>query len=137
MITWAGGLIAAYGALHTIGALTLLGAATHADTWFGRGLWGQSFEEMSPAMSAWWFSGDSFGVPLVALGLVVVWMGRRGITPPWFLTGILAAWWALDAFVLAPSWNGLIPVAAIVLLVLGTLAGRRRAREATPVQLMS
>ncbi len=36
-ITWAGRLVVFYGAAHTIGALTVEGAAKHASTWFSRG----------------------------------------------------------------------------------------------------
>jgi hypothetical protein len=40
MIKWAGRLIVLYGAAHTLGALTVEGAARHAGAWFGGELWG-------------------------------------------------------------------------------------------------
>ncbi|TWD84647.1 hypothetical protein FB561_5841 [Kribbella amoyensis] len=134
MITWAGWLITAFGTLHTLGALTVEKAATHADVWFARGLWDEGFQSMSPAMSAYWFSVDSFGIPLALLGLVVVWMGRRGIVPPTFLVWGLGAWWALDAYILSVYWNAIIPVLAILFLALGIRRARsqRRADEPAP-----
>lgn len=124
MVTWAGALTALFGAAHTVGALTAERAATHADIWFSRGLLGESFQDMSPAHSAYWFSLDSFGIPLTLLGILLIWLDRRGIVPPVFLTWALATWWAVDAYVLAPTWNGLIPLGAVVLLVLGRRQGR-------------
>ena len=40
MIKWAGRLIVLYGAAHTLGALTVEGAARHAGAWFSGELWG-------------------------------------------------------------------------------------------------
>lgn len=49
MITWAGRLIVFFGTAHTLGALTLERAASHAGEWFRGDLWGEDFAEMSPA----------------------------------------------------------------------------------------
>jgi hypothetical protein len=61
MITWAGWLIVFFGAAHTLGALTAEGAATHAGAWFSQELWEDDLADMSPAMSAYWLSVNSFG----------------------------------------------------------------------------
>ena len=122
MIKWAGWLIVLFGAAHTLGALTVLGAARHAGTWFSGGLWRDDLADMSPANSALWLSLDSFGVPLIVVGLVVLWLDRRGITPPPFIAWVLGAWTVLDAVILALTpWP--IMLVAVGLL----LAGARRA----------
>ncbi len=100
MIKCAGFIIAVYGIAHTLGALFLLGAAQHADAWFSGALWGEDFSDMSAASSAYWFSISSFGIPLTLIGLMVLWMHRRGISPPPFLGVILFAWTMVDAAVL-------------------------------------
>lgn len=65
MITWSGRLIVFYGMAHTLGALTVEGAARHAGAWFNRSLWNRDFTNMSPAMSAFWLTVNSFGPPLM------------------------------------------------------------------------
>lgn len=92
-----------YGAAHTLGALTAEGAARHAGTWFRGQLWGADLVDMSPAMSAYWLSVSSFGPPMILLGLTVLWLERRGITPPAFLGWLLGAWTVLDTAVAGPG----------------------------------
>ena len=105
MIKWAGRLIVLYGAAHTLGALTVEGAARHAGAWFSGELWGDDLANMSPANSAYWLSVDSFGVPLILIGLTVLWLARRGITPPPFI--------AVDAGNLNPRRRGDPPAHAL------------------------
>lgn len=122
MIKWAGWLIVFFGAAHTLGALTVLGAAHHAGTWFSGGLWRDDLANMSPANSALWLSLESFGVPLIVVGLVVLWLDRRGTTPPTFIAWVLGIWTVLDAVILVLTpWP--IMLVAVGLL----LAGARRA----------
>ena len=124
MIKWAGRLIVFYGAAHTLGALTVEGAARHAGAWFSGELWGADFANMSPANSALWLSVDSFGVPLILVGLTVLWLDRRGITPPPFIAWTLGIWTVVDAVVLGPTPGEWL----ILLLASGLLlAGARRA----------
>jgi hypothetical protein len=130
MIKWAGRLIVLYGAAHTLGALTALGAASHAGTWFSGALWGDDLANMSPAMSAYWLSVNSFGLPLTVVGLTVLWLDRRGITPPAFIAWALGTWTVLDAVMAGPGiGQGLILLVAIILLLVG-------ARRATPLDPM-
>src|SRR3712207_9265595 len=89
MIRWAGRLMVLYGAAHTLLALTAEGAARHAGAWFGGGLWGADFANMSPANSAYWLSFASFGPPLVVIGLIVLWLDRPSLTPPPFIAWTL------------------------------------------------
>lgn len=125
MIKWAGRLITFFGAAHTLGALVVLGAASHVGTWFSGALWTDDLAAMSPANSAFWLSFASFGVPLVVVGLTVLWLDRRGITPPVFLAWVLGIWTlGLAAVLLFTPWP--ILLTGTILL----LAGIRRA-EAT------
>lgn len=103
MIKWAGRLMVFYGAAHTVGALAAEGAARHIGTWLSRDMWGESLSDMSPAMSAYWLSINSFGPPVVLLGCAVLWMNRRGIRPPAFIGWALAAWVAVGTLVAGPG----------------------------------
>ncbi|MFI6043477.1 DUF6463 family protein [Nocardia sp. NPDC051321] len=125
MIKWAGRLIVFFGAAHTISALTVEQAWRHFGAWFSGELWGNDFAEMSPANSAWWLSMDSFGIPLILVGLIVLWLDRRGIRPPQFIGWTLGIWTIVGAVVLLPTpWP--IPLVASILL----LVGARRADRA-------
>ncbi len=127
MIKWAGRLIVLYGAAHTLGALTALGAASHAGDWFSGELWGDDLANMTPAMSAYWLSVNSFGLPLIVVGLTVLWLDRRGITPPTFIAWTLGIWTVVDAVVAGPGiGQGLILVVAIVLLLVGARRATHR-----------
>jgi hypothetical protein len=129
MIKWAGWLIVLFGAAHTLGALTVLGAARHAGAWFSGALWGDDLAAMSPANSAYWLSLASFGVPLIVVGLTVLWLDRRGITPPPFIAWTLGIWTAVDAVILALTpWP--ILLLANVLLLVGTRRVARRGNQA-------
>lgn len=124
MITWAGRLIVVFGAAHTLGALTVEGAARHAGSWFRGELWGDVLAHMSPANSAYWLSVMSFGPPLVLVGLTVLWLDRHGITPPPFIAWTLGIWTVVDTVFAGPQGGqGLILLLAVGLL----LAGARRA----------
>ena len=126
MIKWAGRLIVFFGAAHTLGALTVEGAARHAGAWFSGELWGEDLSNMSPANSAYWLSVDSFGLPLIVVGLTVLWLDRRAITPPPFIAWTLGIWTVADAVLAGPGLGqGLILLLATVLL----LAGARRAKR--------
>jgi hypothetical protein len=122
MIKWAGRLIVLYGAAHTLGALTLEDAASHAGAWFSGDLWGEDLSNMSDANSALWLSVDSFGVPLIMVGLMVLWLDRRGITPPPFIAWTLGTWTLVDGVISGPTPWPILLLAFILLLV-----GARRA----------
>jgi Family of unknown function (DUF6463) len=127
MIRWAGRLIVLYGAGHMLAALTAEGAASHAGAWFGGEVWGGDFESMSPAMSAYWLTVNSFGLPLVVVGLTVLWLDRRGITPPTFIAWTLGIWTVVDSVIAGPgAGQGLILLVAIILLLVGARRARHR-----------
>lgn len=129
MIKWAGWIITLCGVVHSLSALTVEKAGRHAGTWFSGGLWGDDLAEMSPAMSAYWLSVDSFGLPLIVIGLTVLWLDRRGLTPPTFIAWILGIWTVVDAVALGPVGPWPIFVLACVLLLAGA---RRAALRAAP-----
>ena len=121
---WAGRLIVFFGAAHTLGALMAEGAARHAGAWFSGELWGNDLASMSPAMSAYWLSINSFGPSLIVIGLTVMWLDRRGVTPPAFIAWSLGIWAVVDFVVSGPGLGqGLILLVGSALL----LAGARRA----------
>lgn len=53
MITWAGRIMVAYGGRPHPRALTVPGAASHADAWFSGELWADDLADMSEANSAY------------------------------------------------------------------------------------
>ncbi|MFI6104876.1 DUF6463 family protein [Streptomyces sp. NPDC051310] len=109
MVEWAGWIIALAGLGHTLGSL-VEAAPDHAGTWFG-GVWTLGdYPGMSDATVAWWYSVFSFGPPLLLIGLTVLWLDRRGVTPPPFLSWALAGWVAVGFVVTDPrpcwsSWS--------------------------------
>lgn len=132
MIKWAGRLIVFYGSAHTVGALTALGGYRHAGAWLSGDLWGGDFANMSPAMSAYWLSVNSFGPPVIVLGLLVLWQNRRGITPPPFIAWSLIGWVVVGTVLLGPGiGQDLILLAASVLLLVGARRAVRRDRSVT------
>jgi hypothetical protein len=131
LIRWAGRLIVCYGAAHTLGALIVERAAQHAGAWLSGELRGDSLRNMSPANSAYWLSVNSFGPPLVLLGLTVLWLDRRGITPPTFIAWALGTWTVVDAVIAGPAaGEGLILLLAVGLLLAGARGARRHADHA-------
>lgn len=124
MIRVAGVLIVLYGAAHILGALTVEGAAVHAGTWFSGRLWTEGLASMSPAMSAYWLTANSFGPMLILIGLIVLWLDRRGITAPPFIAVTLAIWILMGVIVIGPGMGQDV----ILLVACGLLwAGARRA----------
>jgi hypothetical protein len=131
MVKWAGWLIVFYGTAHTLGALLAEGAANHAPAWFSGALWGQELSRMSPAMSAYWLSVNSFGPPLVVIGALVLWLNRRGIMPPSFVAWGVGLWAVADLALSGPGvGQGVIILAACGLL----LVAARRDRHPAPQQ---
>lgn len=131
MIRWAGRLIVLVGAGHLLVALALY-ARPHVGAWFRGELWGEDLAAMSPAGAALWLTVDSFAVPLILLGLTVLWLDRRGIAPPAFLGWTVGIWAVVEAVIFGPSPSWVLPVAAVLLLV-GARRTRARRRQETPV----
>lgn len=124
MIRVAGWLIVLYGAAHTLGALAVEGAAVHTGAWFSGRLWTEGLASMSPAMSAYWLSVNSFGPMLILIGLIVLWLNRRGITAPPFIAVTLAIWILVGVIVIGPGMGQDV----VLLVACGLLvAGARRA----------
>lgn len=122
---WAGYLIVFIGAGHMVTALALT-APEHAEAWLTRGIWGEDLAAMSSANGAYWLTFGSFGVPQVVIGLLVLWLDRRGLVPPTFIAWTLAANAVLCGLIFGPAPWPVDLVAAGLLLV----AARRARREA-------
>jgi Family of unknown function (DUF6463) len=131
MIKWAGRLIVLVGAGHLLVALALY-ARPHVGAWFRGALWGEDLAAMSAAGAALWLTIDSFAVPLILVGLTVLWLDRRGITPPSFIAWTVGIWAVLEAVIFGPSPSWLLPVAAALLLV-GARRTRLQRSQETPV----
>lgn len=137
MIKWAGRIFVFLGIGHTVLSLALV-APSHAAAWFSGDLWrpDEGVLEMSPAMAAYWLSIGGFGVPLLTLGLTVLWMDRRGIVPPAFIGWAILAWTVVDTVVLLPSpW--ILAVAGSVLYLVGVRRAERQAAAAPEAALSS
>lgn len=134
VIRWAGRLIVFFGTAHTLGALTALGAGRHAGAWFSQELWREDLSDMSPAMSAYWLSVNSFGPPLILVGLTVLWVNRRGITPPPFIAWAMAGWVVVGTVLAGPGvGQDLILLAAAGLLLAASRRAKRRDNPAPHV----
>lgn len=125
IVRWAGYLIIFIGAGHLATALVLT-APEHAGAWFTRGIWGEELAAMSPAGGAYWLTFGSFGPLQVVLGLLVLWLDRRGLVPPTYVAWTLAVNAVLCGVVFGPAPWPVDLVAAGLLLV----AARRAKREA-------
>ncbi|MEC3981824.1 DUF6463 family protein [Amycolatopsis sp. H20-H5] len=122
MIKWGGWVLVVLGAGHMLITLALV-APSAVGAWFGKGVWGEDSAAMSQADAAYWLSLGSFGVPLIVIGLMVLWLDRRDIVPPSFVAWTVGIWSLLGAVIFEPApW----PIAWIAAGLL--LAGARRAR---------
>lgn len=126
MVKWAGRLIVFYGAAHTLGALAFEEAASHARSWLRGDLAGESLSDMSPAMSAYWLSVNSFGPPLILVGLLVLWLNRRDVMPPSFVAWSIIVWFVVGEVSAGPGVDqDLIILTAAVLLLVAARRARR------------
>lgn len=122
MIKWAGIIITLCGIGHTVGSL-IEAAPDHAGAWLSGALWRAAYPGMSDAAVAWCYTIYSFGPLLLLLGLTVVWLDRRSVTPPRFIAWGLATWVIVGTVASGPSPLLLLLVAA------GLLFGARRCRS--------
>lgn len=81
-------------------------------------------------------SVNSFGPPLILLGLTVLWLDHRGLRPPPFIAWTLASWTVVDTVLAGPgAGQGIIVlVAAGLLLVAAHRKGapqRQRVKRGT------
>ena len=127
MIRWAGRLIVAIGVGHMLTGLALT-APHHVDAWFSGALWDDDLAHMSAANGAYWLTFGSFGVPQTVIGLMVLWLDRRGIVPPSFIAWTLAANAVICGMIFDPFSPWPVDVLSAALL----LAGARAARRGTP-----
>ena len=127
MVKWAGVLVVLCGLGHSIGSLVQT-APHHAGSWFGLELWeAHNYDPvaMTHTAAAFWYSVYSFGWPLLLIGVIVLWLDRRGITPPPFIAWGVAAWTVVGTVLAGLSPLLLLLLAAVLLLV----AARRSTRS--------
>ncbi|MET8776941.1 DUF6463 family protein [Nocardia sp. NPDC050713] len=128
MIKWAGWLIVLFpGVGHTVGALVET-APDYATDWFNGEGWKVDATAMNYAEATLWYTVFSFGVPFLLIGLMVLWLDRRGITPPAFLAWVVAGWTLVTVAVGGPSPLLVLLIAAGLLLVGSRRAARRDSR---------
>ena len=104
-----------------------LTAPHHVDAWFSGALWDDDLAHMSAANGAYWLTFGSFGVPQAVIGLMVLWLDRRGIVPPSFIAWTLAA----NAVICGMIFDAFSPWPVDVLSAALLLAGARAARRGT------
>jgi hypothetical protein len=127
MITWAGGLIALCGLGHTVGALVPTVPRFGAE-WIGLVLWQPQHNDalaLTSTAAAFWYTWYSFGPLLLLAGLIVLWLGIRGVTPPRFVAWALAGWTVVGTVLSGLSPLILLLPAAVLLLIGAHRAARR------------
>ncbi len=103
MTLWAGWIVTLGGIGHTVGSLAET-TPTHLGSWFNGHLWGQDdYSEWSDSSAGFWYSVQSFGPPLLLVGVLVLWLARHNITPPSFMAYALAGWVVLAFVASGPS----------------------------------
>jgi hypothetical protein len=113
---------------HTIGSL-VEAAPSHVDSWFDGSLWSErDYAAQSDAAAGFWYSVFSFGPPMLLLGVLLLWLDQRGLTPPPFVPWAIATWVTVTFVASGPSPLPLLLVAAVMMLI----ASRRQPRSESP-----
>ncbi|WP_254025204.1 hypothetical protein [Mesorhizobium ventifaucium] len=73
---------------------------------------------------AFWSTVGSFAIPLIVLGLLPLWMTRRGIVAPRFVGLALLGWGTVATLIMLPSGFPL-PVLVLIGLCLGERQGTK------------
>lgn len=117
MTKWAGWLITLAGLGHTIGSLVET-APDHIGSWFDGSLWSErDYSAQSDAAAGFWYSIFSFGPPLLLLGVLLLWLDRRGLTPPPFVSWAIAVWVIVTFVASGPSPLPFLLVAVVLQLI--------------------
>jgi hypothetical protein len=108
-------------------------ALTQAPAWLGGALW--TWDHWGPLADqrpglvlsgfAFWSTVGSFAIPLIVLGLLLLWMTRRGIVVPRFVGLALLGWGTVATLIMLPSGFPLL-----VLILIGLCLGVRRGTKA-------
>lgn len=130
-VVLAGGIAAALGVLHLVSTLAM--SMDYVPRWFTGQLWlpANGLSDLTPSQGAFWLTVGSFAVPLFTLGLLIGWLGRRGMVPPTFVALLLGGWGTLGAVLFEPSPFILTWIPAFMLL----RSRSRGLREAAPAQV--
>lgn len=133
MIKWAGWIFTVLATAHLLLAFAFVGPH-HADAWLGGELWMPegTIAEMPAAVGGFWLSVGSFGLPLLVVGQTVLWMHRRGITPPAFIGWAVGAWSVVGGLIFEPAPWIVVTIGAGLLL-----AGVKRAARAEPEAVLA
>lgn len=121
-----GWLAVAFGAIHTV--VAPLGHGSVLSDAAEEGWWNTFTLDDSTTLAealrseAFWMTFGSFGVPMFALGLFIVWSARQGHRVPAWLGWILVVWSVIltTALPVSPGW---VVIVIGVLLILGDRAG--------------
>lgn len=108
-------------------------ALIQAPGWLGGALWTRDHwgppadQRPGPILSgfAFWSTVGSFAIPLIVLGLLLLWMTRRGIVVPRFVGLALLGWGTAATLIMLPS--GFPP---LVLVLIGLCFGVRGGTKA-------
>ena len=117
----AGWLMAVQGVLHTV---VLHAAARHQlDGWVHQRVWDEPIAvpiepgDMTQHAAHFWASTGSFGIPVVLLGGLVVWLSRRGVRLPAALGWGYGVWGVVSALIAGPATafaTALIPAGLLI-----------------------
>lgn len=116
-------LLAAISVLHV--ALLLPDVVASVPAWTDGLLWSmqtmQRFEAQPDAMrtagAAFWAAVGGAAMPLLILALLIIHLGRKGVTIPVFVPALLLAWAVACSAIMQPSGFPLIAAVAIGLLI--------------------
>jgi hypothetical protein len=131
MVKWAGWMITLAGVGHTLGSL-IETVPNHLGTWFDGSLWSETdYAAFSDAAAGFWYSAFSFGPPLLLIGVTLLWMERRGVTPPPFIAWAIASWVIVTFVASGPSPLPILLVAS-GLLIAAARRAKHALRQSTP-----
>ncbi|HEV2089364.1 MAG TPA: DUF6463 family protein [Cryptosporangiaceae bacterium] len=133
---WAGWIMVAQGGLHTL----LLGSAAriHLNDWLDGAVWDNPFPktqdpgEVTQQAAYFWTGPASFGIPVLLLGALVVWLARRPVTVPAFLGWGYGAWGVLCAAIAGPATPFVTALVPAILLVAAARQDHESSRAGTP-----
>ncbi|WP_431899077.1 DUF6463 family protein [Nonomuraea sp. bgisy101] len=102
--------------LHLV--VTMAFNVRHLPAWFSGGLWfpADGLADPMPSLGAFWLTIGSFFLPLLVLGLLIAWLGRRAVIPPAFVAWLLGGWCTVGALAFEPSGFILLWVPAVMVL---------------------
>ncbi|MQM24717.1 DUF6463 family protein [Glycomyces albidus] len=114
-----GAIITLCGIGHSVIALIQV-MPRHGEAWLDGALWEQvnrNVTGFTPVTGAFWYSFNSFGLPLLLLGATVLALGLRGMAPPRVVPWVMMLWTVVGETASGPSPLLLLLVAGVLMLV--------------------